>query len=186
MRRPVARTVGVNLFKNIRLRLAVLGAALLLPVVGACGSADDDAGLAASASSTSTSAVAASATTLGEPSVTNAPTTTSTVVTTTSTTSTTSTTTTTTSSSGPIQIAVSVNDGSVEGGGRIRVELGAAVRLTVTADVADEVHLHGYDVFVDVTPGTPTILEFVADIPGIFEAELESSGLVLFDLVVEP
>ena len=90
-----------------------------------------------------------------------------------------------------MEIAVSVEAGSVEadsveGGGRIPVELDAEVRLIVAADVADEVHLHGYGIFVDVVPGTPATLEFVADIPGIFEVELESLGLVLFELVVEP
>ncbi len=81
---------------------------------------------------------------------------------------------------------MTVEAGSVEGGGRFRVDLDAEVRLVVTADVADKVHLHAYDLFIDVVPGTPATLEFVAEIPGIFEAELESSGLLLFELMVEP
>jgi hypothetical protein len=36
----------------------------------------------------------------------------------------------------------------------------------VTADRADEVHLHGYDRKVDIEPGTPAVLEFQADTRG--------------------
>ena len=167
--------------KNIRLRFAVLGTASLLAVAGACGAGDDDVGVAVPASSTS--AVPATATTLGEPPATAAPTTPTTVGTTTSTTITT---TTTISGPGTVEIVVSVEAGSVEGGGRIRVGLDTEVRMIVAADVADEVHVHGYRTFVEVTPGTPARLEFVATIPGIFEVELESSSLVLVELVVEP
>jgi len=159
------------LFKNTKIRLAILGAALLLPLAGACGGGDVDVSIAAPASSTSVVPT------------TVAPTTTIKLVTTTSTTVSN---TTTTSEAGPVEIVVSVEAGSVEGGGRIPVELDTEVRLVVTADVADEVHIHGYDLFADVAPGTPATLEFVADIPGIFEVELESSGLVLLELVVEP
>lgn len=157
------------MFKNTKIRLAMLGSASLLAVVGACGGGDTDAGPAVPTSSTSTVQVTGAPTT-------NLGTTTSTTVTTT----------TTTIEAGPVEIAVSVEAGSVEGGGRILVELNTEVRLIVAADVADEVHLHGYDIFVDVTPATPATLEFVANIPGIFEVELESAGLVLLELVVEP
>lgn len=157
------------MFKNTKIRLAMLGSASLLAVVGACGGGDTDAGPAVPTSSTSTVQVTGAPTT-------NLGTTTSTTVTTT----------TTTIEAGPVEIAVSVEAGSVEGGGRILVELNTEVRLIVAADVADEVHLHGYDIFVDVTPTTPATLEFVANIPGIFEVELESAGLVLLELVVEP
>ncbi len=69
--------------------------------------------------------------------------------------------------------------GEVKGPGRVRVPLGEMVVLTVTADVADEVHLHGYDHFADVAPGQPAVLRFEASIPGVFEAELEGSRLEL-------
>ena len=172
------------MFKNMRLRFAVLGLAPWLAVAGACGAGDDDADVARPASSIS--AVPATATTLEEPPATAAPTTTTTVGTTTPTTSTTVTTTTTTGGPGPVEIVVSVEAGSVDGGGRIRVELDTEVRLIVSVDIADEMHVHGYDLFVDVIPGTPATLEFEATIPGIFEVELESLGLVLLELVVEP
>jgi heme/copper-type cytochrome/quinol oxidase subunit 2 len=59
------------------------------------------------------------------------------------------------------------------------------VSIRVTSDVADEVHLHGYDKKVDVAPGAPATLTFTADIPGIFEVELESRSIKLIDLVVQ-
>ena len=60
----------------------------------------------------------------------------------------------------------------------------AKVRLEVTADRADEVHLHGYDRKVDISPGKPAVLEFTADVPGVFEVELEEAGLKLVELQV--
>ena len=67
---------------------------------------------------------------------------------------------------------------------RVKVKLDTRVRLEVTADRADEVHLHGYDRKVDVEPGEQATLEFTADTPGVFEVELEESGLKLLELQV--
>ena len=50
---------------------------------------------------------------------------------------------------------------------------------SVTADVADEVHFHGYDLYGDVAPGQPAIIKVEALIPGVFEVELEGSRLEL-------
>lgn len=68
---------------------------------------------------------------------------------------------------------------------RVKVPLDGKVRLEVTADRADEVHLHGYDRKVDIEPGTPAVLEFTADVPGVFEVELEDAGLKLVELQVQ-
>lgn len=67
---------------------------------------------------------------------------------------------------------------------RVEVKKGAQVRLQVTADVADEVHVHGYDKRVDVRPGAPSTLDFTATLSGRFEVELEKAGLKLIDLQV--
>ena len=67
---------------------------------------------------------------------------------------------------------------------RVKVPLDGKVRLEVTADRADEVHLHGYDRKVDTSPGKPAVLEFTADVPGVFEVELEEAGLKLVELQV--
>ena len=51
----------------------------------------------------------------------------------------------------------------------------AHVVITVTSDVADEVHVHGYDLMADVAPGAPATIRFTADAPGRFEIELEDT-----------
>lgn len=90
---------------------------------------------------------------------------------------------TTIDSGGPL-IEVRFVGGVITGGGRQSVPLGSNVRIRVTSDVADEVHLHGYDKKVDVTPDAPSTLAFNANIPGIFEVELESRSLKLIDVEV--
>ena len=54
----------------------------------------------------------------------------------------------------------------------------------MTADQTDEVHRHGYDRKVDIAPGRPAVLEFTADVPGVFEVELEEASLKLVELQV--
>ena len=68
---------------------------------------------------------------------------------------------------------------------RVRIDLGQKVRVQVEADRAEEVHVHGYDLKGDVAPGKPAIIDFTANVPGVFEVELEESGLKLFELQVQ-
>ena len=78
-----------------------------------------------------------------------------------------------------------LEDGEVRSvGERIDVDLGDTVRLEVTLTQADEVHIHTYDLVIDVAPGVAATLEFVADIPGVFEVELEGDHTLLFELAV--
>jgi hypothetical protein len=96
-----------------------------------------------------------------------------------------------TTTSGPIDttgatvIDVTFAGGSITGGGKRSVSLGKPVVIKVTSDVADEVHLHSYDLKTEVAPGTPGTMTFVANRPGIFEVELEKKGLRLFELEVK-
>jgi hypothetical protein len=88
---------------------------------------------------------------------------------------------------GPTQIRIVVVDGAPRGGiVRETVDQGDRVVLIVRSDVADHVHLHGYDIMRDVAPGTPARLPFRATIPGRFEVELEDRGLQIADLTVTP
>ncbi|MEV6983992.1 hypothetical protein AB0M95_22420 [Sphaerisporangium sp. NPDC051017] len=68
--------------------------------------------------------------------------------------------------------------------GRVDVTKGQTVRITVTSDVADFAHVHGYDKGTDLKPGTPATIEFVADQSGLFEAETHEQELQLFQLLV--
>ena len=67
-----------------------------------------------------------------------------------------------------------------------KVTEGDVVEIVVTADVSDEVHLHGYDLSADVAPGKPASIQFEADTVGRFEIELESRKELLAELSVEP
>jgi hypothetical protein len=82
------------------------------------------------------------------------------------------------------EIRITVAGSQVTGGGRHKVPRGATVRIIVTADVSDEVHLHGYDKKADVTPAAPATIELVANIPGVFEIELEKRAKQLAQLEV--
>ena len=69
---------------------------------------------------------------------------------------------------------------------RLRFKQGDTVRFRVRVDVADEVHVHGYDLMKDVEPGETVTFSFPADITGIFEIELESRGEQIGQLRVDP
>ena len=67
---------------------------------------------------------------------------------------------------------------------RVEVTLGDLVEIRVESDTEDEIHLHGYDVLIDVVAGEVSTLQFAANIPGTFEVELEDSGVFLVEFVV--
>lgn len=69
---------------------------------------------------------------------------------------------------------------------RIAIERGQRVTLVVSADVTDEVHVHGYDLMADVAPGSPARISFEASVPGRFEVELESRAIQIAELRVSP
>lgn len=94
--------------------------------------------------------------------------------------------TTTTPTTAPVRtIEAAFADGQVTGGARREtVRLGETVRLRVTSDVADEVHIHTYDVRADVPAGQTVELEVTATIPGRHEVELEKKRKQLLTLEV--
>lgn len=84
-------------------------------------------------------------------------------------------------------VSVSFADGAVAGGVRTEtVPLDEPVRIEVSGDVEEQVHLHTYDLVDDVAPDDPAVIEFTADIPGVHEVELEGSHLLVLELQVEP
>jgi hypothetical protein len=102
-------------------------------------------------------------------------------------TTTTEQTTTTTEAEKPTEVKVVVVNGAPQGGiVRQTVNKDDQVVLVVTSDVADEIHLHGYDKAKDVAAGGTIRLPFKATIPGRFEAELESRGVQIAEITVEP
>ena len=141
-------------------RLA-LGAALLAVVLplAACGTDEDDASSAPTVSATSAPGGAASGPAEPSPSV---------------------------SPDDAQVVSVTVAGGAVTGvEPRTSVPLGTKVRLSVTSDTVDEVHVHGYELTTALAAGQAAQLEFVADRPGIYEVELHDAGTVLTRLQVQ-
>ena len=88
-------------------------------------------------------------------------------------------------SSDVVTVDVSIAGGQVEPPpGRVDVRQGQTVRITVTSDEADELHVHGYDIEFELAPGQPGTVDLVADQTGLFEVETHEQGLQLFQLVV--
>jgi len=81
-------------------------------------------------------------------------------------------------------IDLEVTDGQIAGGARREAaRLGEEVTIRVSGDSADHVHVHGYDLFLHLTEGAGELV-FTADIPGVFEIELEEAGITLIQLEV--
>jgi plastocyanin len=131
-----------------------LGVAVLL-LLAACASGSDSARTAVSATTTSGSPSAGIAS--GEP-----------------------------NPAAPVVVVnVSVRDGKVTPKPhRVDVKLGANVRLQVTSDEDDVLHVHGYEVEEPLEAGHTTTVELTADQPGVFEVETHESELLLLQLAV--
>ena len=141
----------------------LLWTVVTISLVVACGNSTTTSTTAASSTSSTTTTVAETTTTAAAVTTTVAETTTT-----------------------VSEIDVTVADGVVDGPDRFEYALGDQVEITVLTDIADEIHVHGYDLRYDVEPGIPTEISFEADAPGIFEVELEASQLPLFEIQVTP
>jgi hypothetical protein len=87
----------------------------------------------------------------------------------------------------PEVTTIVVNGGEPVGGVQeLAYTSGDEVRFDVQSDVAEEVHVHGYDILKEVEPGKPVSFEFPADIEGGFEVELEGAHVQIAELTVEP
>lgn len=83
-------------------------------------------------------------------------------------------------------VTVDVAAGEVETESkRVKVDQGAEVRLVVTSDETDEIHIHGVDDYVDLPAGQTVTYDFTASVPGTYEVELHDAGTVLFSLQVQ-
>jgi hypothetical protein len=82
---------------------------------------------------------------------------------------------------------IEVKGGQPVGGVQeLSFQSGDQIRFRVDSDVAEHVHVHGYDVIRDVAPGKPVEFDFPADIEGLFEVELEDSHTQIAELSVKP
>ncbi len=58
----------------------------------------------------------------------------------------------------------------------ISVTKGDAVEIVLTGDEAAELHLHGYDLLLSLTPNVPGKIQFTANIAGRFPLEAHRYG----------
>ena len=68
----------------------------------------------------------------------------------------------------------------------LKVQQDDAVEIHIVSDQAEELHLHGYNLKLELTPNQPATLVFKADRSGRFEYELEHAGIELGALEVSP
>jgi FtsP/CotA-like multicopper oxidase with cupredoxin domain len=87
----------------------------------------------------------------------------------------------------PAVRTIRVVNGQPQGGARtLSYKKGDEVRLKVRSDVADEIHVHGYDLRKDVPAGGTVEFRFKATIEGRFEIELENAHTLIATLEVTP
>jgi hypothetical protein len=93
---------------------------------------------------------------------------------------------------GPAATVIELTDFEPTGGiVDVDATKGDPVRIVVRSDVADEIHIHGYDISRNAAPGKPARFQFDATIEGVFEiesheAEHAGKDALIARLVVEP
>ncbi len=92
----------------------------------------------------------------------------------------------------PAEERIEIRGGEVVGGPKtIKVTKGDRVRIVVSTNQEDDLHLHGYDIEKTAKPGQPARFKFKANAEGEFELEshtAEHAGLepLVATLIVEP
>jgi len=83
-----------------------------------------------------------------------------------------------------VTIDIEIRGGAPVGGiQQITVRRGDEVTVDVAGDSTGRVHIHGYDLFVDLNDGSGTT-QFDALIPGVFSMEIEATSRQLVKLTV--
>ncbi|TDW15061.1 cupredoxin domain-containing protein [Kribbella kalugense] len=84
-----------------------------------------------------------------------------------------------------VTIDVTVANGKVNpSGATIKVKAGQTVLVKAMSDADDELHIHGYDKELELSPGKPVSVKFTANMKGTFEVETHKSGKLVAKLVV--
>lgn len=68
----------------------------------------------------------------------------------------------------------------------VALTLGGAGRVATALLVRATSVMTSVPLFGGVSPGSPAVIKFVADIPGVHEVELEGSHRTILELQVEP
>ena len=83
---------------------------------------------------------------------------------------------------------IEIKGGEPVGGvAAIEVPVGSELRVNITTDAPDELHLHTYDVYLDIVPGkTNELVVENADIEGVIELESHTTGALIAEISVVP
>jgi FtsP/CotA-like multicopper oxidase with cupredoxin domain len=82
-------------------------------------------------------------------------------------------------------LAITVAGGTVSPlGANIRVRVGQRIRVTAVSDIAESIHIHGYDVTLTVPSAVPGEISFTANQIGVFNIETHESGKLVAMLIV--
>lgn len=83
--------------------------------------------------------------------------------------------------------SIRIKGGKPAGGVQtLKYDSGDTIALRFSTDKAGEVHIHGFDQEFEVTPESPKVVRFKADIEGIFEIEDHETDELLAKLEVRP
>ncbi len=84
-----------------------------------------------------------------------------------------------------VTITISIDEGGATGGvHQAEASVGDLVEIVIDAAIDEELHVHTYDHTAELVAGHTAVLRFEADIPGVFEVELEGLGVLVIELTV--
>ncbi|HQZ00569.1 MAG TPA: hypothetical protein PKV13_11715 [Propionicimonas sp.] len=86
----------------------------------------------------------------------------------------------------PMQVKITLADGKADPiAETVELVKGQHLVLTVTSDRADQIHVHGFDIEFDVSPGETVTKDIVVDKVGRFEVESHEPVFTLLELQVQ-
>jgi hypothetical protein len=66
----------------------------------------------------------------------------------------------------------------------VRLRRGQSVAVIALSDIAESVHIHGYDKTLTLSPGQSTTVRLVANQSRVFEIETHETGKLVAKLIV--
>ena len=87
-----------------------------------------------------------------------------------------------------LQMVLSIDGGTVEPTNqRLDASVGQTISMSITSDVADELHVHSVPEHTfEIEPGKDQLFTFTVDVPGQVDIELHHSDRTVATLVVRP
>ena len=87
-----------------------------------------------------------------------------------------------------LQMNLSIDGGTVEPTNqRLDASVGQSISMSITSDVADELHVHSVPEHTfEIEPGKDQLFAFTVDVPGQVDIELHHSDRTVATLVVRP